>query len=1807
MIWLLLQPCFNEISAQNYPVQAVVTLNPPVGTSLDILANEPEKISLVLLHKDLVSPTAEVYLQMRIEAAGITIETSQSFKAPEPLILTAGMPVTLTGSDISYLFNPGSYEIQGMSRHDFLSSGARLPQGFCRFSFRAFDYNTGLAVSNWANYTTMVAGHLPPVINLPFEDSEVPASDPQYITVQFTPRHSLSPALLGKVQYKIRLIEVIPFTRNANEAMQSSGIAVFETYTPNTTFIIGPSEPQLIAGRRYAVQVQAIDVDGHESFENDGYSQVVSFVYGKKCPVPQSLQLNSISGNSASLTWSADSLHRAFELSHRQQKSFSENSEMLFRNGTEINGLRQGRVYEVLVRGVCAESSSDAVVIKFKTDTASGIYENWKSRNCGKPLPGIDLKNRRPLAFLEAGDVIHAADFEVWVLSADGDNGIFSGTGTVKLPYTGKIPIPCNFKDIRINSDYRLVEGRIQLLRKPLELSNRITQNLGDDWNRFFGTNWNRFLNKEYKGTVSNIQKTGDGRLRITGSSGDEYLSGGENYEITDGSGEVWFVSKAGKLSKREGPKGKAFVSDLKTGEGAPKKLNTGAPRVNFFALAESGYDAYEISELTAGITYDRPESSDSTYYAGWKLLKAGVTDTIYGAFFQGRQFRVHPDSIRFARTDGTEIRAERIGEEYKMTVTGRFHLYADAVWAYYYNRAVFGEPERVIVGKVNLVNVDLRKVHVVLVPVNGEGEDTDADAIESALNGNMVAQGLEYTVSVAKSLRVEAPAIEVDRSMLGTAYNKELGRFIEALELRDPWVALDQGTDTARMFILGKSSNEESGYMALNRNCGFLFLNGKRITWHTVAHETGHGLLNLEHTFPDEKQSGRSRNLMDYSPHYAWLNYSQWMQVFDGNKAATGKLRISQDAARGKMLSHELFSLTELGIPDRGQDLNFVTPDGKVITLPADSLDGITFSRAYVYQGTHSLTGGAGHANGVLTGFGFAGKSYFIHIDEGIFLGYRERTVQTGHWDNPFRYRNNTGLSTGVYAGFENGQCRLYIKKGNFQGTSGLVDLIDHVELINAETLQQVDYTTECLEYFNEEELTVFARMWWAKAKVNVNFLTNESRARRVVRLINDLGDSYRYFNYQSYSRFVQTHHPGTEPAFADPEQPFDSLILGLFENYLRTALYALADQNRIVGDLKDKDAAVRLMLTMPPATYEWFTVKSRLGIIRHMLADGLSEISWATWLEDQSEESIVVNLLTTTPPEQVSDLLDSLVIPEEFDGEMHMLAALCENSSGLDGDDYYNFTEWLLKSLIQYRPCPVDFGLAEALNVHRVLNFSSGFWGDGLVNWFTDEGKIKLISRKVFSFYTQNIEAEPYDWLYLKFTDKFDFLGRTFPENSTLKLPAVCVYAMFESENTEKLITSGKIALDAGLFLIGVGEVKAMLSAAGGVRKAWLATRAIADLGFTIGDLAISSGLGEKLEESVTGQEFLGHWNNIQLYWGVGSLAENGLSAVISKFYKRGEELKTLKLLDNAEEAELETLLKAVEEQTEVLRSRSLLLNAGKVVKGKNLLQLPAPVGEFRQLVGQVGSERRYYRAADFWKNEAASMEHYITRDGRFYIKRDPVSGQTLFLDVENEKFVGFYLDESNIFNGDYESLATSMRTVHGLEGGLTSIRVGSHVIELSKEKTNIILGRFDPTSIDPDEIGTYHILESLTILKNYSFANKNFELAPGAIHILNIPAGMESLYNSKGVEFWDAFNKNFLDIAVQNKDKVNLIFVTDPRKQNMLKTIDRGTGKMKDDASYLAREINYLVENGFLKARIRSGEEIDLSELDLSDLIF
>jgi len=1006
VIWGLLVISAVGLFAQNYPIQTTVQLLPPYTPRLTELQSEPNRLSITLLNKDLATPVVDVYLKLQLQGPGVGLQTRSGYRPLKSFTLNAGVPISINGPDIAELLQPQNLDFQGLDRNAFIRGGQLLPEGLWTISISAYSVARNLQVSNTGVVMAGLFKHKPPLLNFPFHESRAGSALPQFLPFQWTSRHYASPFAAGSIRYRFKMIELIPGSRNPNEAMLATAVPWFETFTDQTSYIYGPADPPLVPGRSYAWQVQAIDVDGSEGFENEGYSQVYSFVFGETCAAPLGIRARAEEGRTIRVSWTPTpgSGNAAYGLWYRTKGIGEWQTFMVTDTVATVGGLLPNTEYEVYVNRICIGNESPPTdKIEVTTDASQGAWDEV-SKQCGKPAPVFDMSNLQPLPSLEPGETFTAADFTIKVLSATGENGEFSGSGTVWLPFTGKVPIPCTWEHVSINTDRRMVAGMVKILRKPLVLSNLTFEKLADRWRDLFGSNWNRSEYKRIAVPVSDVEVLPDGRIRIRTAKADEFARGGQNTVIEGPDGKRWYVSARGKVTGPEGPAEKPVVGNENNGSGMPGSVLPDGTMVLFDNDEPNrrAWDAYNISNQTGGSSYDRLDGPPGGYMAGWKLLATGEKETVRATLRKGK-LKLHPDSFRFLRSDGVRVKSERLNDTvWKLEVPGRLHLWADAIWAVgsiIPPDSVSGGSRRIL-GKLNLIAADERKVHVKLVPVGGSGGNISKGQLETDLNAITAKFGVKTGVEVMPNMSVsgynpQVDKISVNRMALKTSYGSDLQRFIREYEgkYRSP------RSDTAVMFLLGPAADHTEGYMALNNRYGFIFCGNSPPEAHTLAHELGHGLLVLEHPFEESaEQVGKTLNLMDYRKPHTLTHFQQWKRIHDKEEVGNFLRAVRQKEEEGRYVTMNVEELKPWLNPDT--TFTFIDPSGNYVKVPGSIKSAVfsTFDKigSNAYQGYVPST--CHMPFGSLITFQLGDAGYVANfVQDSFFTGYLKRNNGKG------------------------------------------------------------------------------------------------------------------------------------------------------------------------------------------------------------------------------------------------------------------------------------------------------------------------------------------------------------------------------------------------------------------------------------------------------------------------------------------------------------------------------------------------------------------------------------------------------------------------------------------------------------------------------------------------------------------------------------------------------------------------------------------------------------------------------------------
>ncbi|MBQ7498397.1 MAG: hypothetical protein IJU00_11290, partial [Selenomonas sp.] len=270
------------------------------------------------------------------------------------------------------------------------------------------------------------------------------------------------------------------------------------------------------------------------------------------------------------------------------------------------------------------------------------------------------------------------------------------------------------------------------------------------------------------------------------------------------------------------------------------------------------------------------------------------------------------------------------------------------------------------VIGKLRVVSYAKQQHRVTLVPINGAR--LDRAAIEQELNAIYSPVGVQFTVDVDERMRgnYDWEAASEKDGLLGLAgtsfwgYDRELKESTEMVNLQRLYQQQAGTLSGAYLFVLNGAKGLEGrkdgllGEMPRKNRFGYIFAGNSPNTAslsYTIAHELGHGLFTLQHTFDSEyggrKSEGTTANLMDYAggtelAAFQWNIMASPAVFTAADKAEEGKIKLKS-----------------------GEYLGF-TPDGRIIQArPEDYAGFFDIENSYFIAGFKDNKGNTYKWNG--------------------------------------------------------------------------------------------------------------------------------------------------------------------------------------------------------------------------------------------------------------------------------------------------------------------------------------------------------------------------------------------------------------------------------------------------------------------------------------------------------------------------------------------------------------------------------------------------------------------------------------------------------------------------------------------------------------------------------------------------------------------------------------------------------------------------------------------------------------------------
>ena len=491
-----------------------------------------------------------------------------------------------------------------------------------------------------------------------------------------------------------------------------------------------------------------------------------------------------------------------------------------------------------------------------------------------------NITNLSPLqTLLGANEVFTAGDFPVTVISAQGSNGIYSGTGYIVVPYLADTKVKVSFNNIKLNTDKKLIEGIVETTYDPNESAVAYASaGLGET----FGDVSVKEVTIDFPiGGITYSATPPPGKITITGSDGGsgtgstaEY-PGGKDYQFTDSKGNIWTVDENGTVSGPKKPaKGGASTpanTDGVDSSGSATAITAQGIKVEFENKtngSQSENSKYAFDKPTKALTNDYKEIDGK--FIPFKAVENQKTEPFI-AKVTLTDTAVKADSLIFKTSKGVAIDAKKVGDTFELTLKGTFSYAKEEV------QAVIKQGDKYkVAGVFYLVHISSKTIKLNLVPTSST---IDLENKKQEIKNIYSKVAIDVDISVKPPFDI-SPYLVDGKLPTADAFG-DLSTYSDAQNsiISDYKSKNNVGLEYY-IFVTDKpSSTGQDGYMRLNGQFGFVFDQSAR----TIAHELGHGALKLEHPFKQFSTitKGSTTGLLDYAIGTDFI-YTDWKQIND-------------------------------------------------------------------------------------------------------------------------------------------------------------------------------------------------------------------------------------------------------------------------------------------------------------------------------------------------------------------------------------------------------------------------------------------------------------------------------------------------------------------------------------------------------------------------------------------------------------------------------------------------------------------------------------------------------------------------------------------------------------------------------------------------------------------------------------------------------------------------------------------------------------------------------------------------------------
>lgn len=974
-----------NVSAQTYSVQASLATSPPYFNYLSHYADQNNHLQVVLTLLDFNNPPINVRLRVRIEGPGYELYTNPNVVVGQPLQLQSGVPLFLTDLDLqpylqesNLIISPSGLDINN------------LPEGFTTICVDVILDGTNQEVISSNNCTSFILQRYTPSIPFYPNCESILDTNQMYSSFTWTDPMGYTPDANTTIKHTFKLYRWND-PNNYSIFQSNQGLVTQETVYNQSMVQIPLYELNLENGGLYVWRVESeISVDGMpvHMIENDGVSIPCTFYYGE----PQSLadvltdglyiDLNTdpLSTRKGKAYWTVIdntpneglSTFDNYLVEYRRQPTGNESYQIPWFADTVTNfnlfiyQLEPSTTYEVKVSGIVGTNIGDPTPVETFTTPDPRVYA------CGEADLPFFPTNWSALQNAQAGIQVQIGQFlmNTTQLQSVGMLGHYSGKGTISIPFLMGAKAQVTFDDILIDTEYLVREGRVDVVTQGLE-------------------NW---LHEQYAQFVDPI-----------------YVNGVIDSAYVDSNGVAWAVVDGVAIPYTFDPPDYPIILNDNNGNQYTIYPNDSIEVSTYVAISEEwDVDPDEVAMFSQSeyenLGFDPKEhmqwhenyeimrlADSSLYFVANKSMAEGEADVVNVELPQGTQ-------ASFQLADGTPITSSSVqgswlgeatytnGLKYTLNLpamqnTGNYALH------------VFANNQKV--GELNIVVYSEKQKELIIVPLVDNLSIIESD-IKQKLDETLGEANINVNVILAPQWNDSTftPTTTISLPTEAGLLNKYSE---EQRALRDAYFdANPTATRDAHYLFMVHSFDDpnEVGYMVRGRGMGFIKATQADVL-NTIAHELGHGIGALEHTWKQNgPQKDSTSNLMDYGTVAGNLIREQWRELRDMDFMPSF-LDGEEDG------SYVQLDISEIPSNFKNDDFtySFATPSGEVITLPTN-LASVKFStRDPLSNRTDAEPTGEAVPIGALVGFEIFDGSInipFAYQKIGEVFWYKNKSFQS-------------------------------------------------------------------------------------------------------------------------------------------------------------------------------------------------------------------------------------------------------------------------------------------------------------------------------------------------------------------------------------------------------------------------------------------------------------------------------------------------------------------------------------------------------------------------------------------------------------------------------------------------------------------------------------------------------------------------------------------------------------------------------------------------------------------------------------------